>query len=331
MTTIKLDMTITADAALAEHDALPPDAPRQVTEAYWRRYSRLKNDLRTPVSYVETSGKSGGSCLNTPPPAAPVQAPAQKPENMPLTQKPKPKPTAGASSSPPPPPEKRSNLCAKGRTSVIPAENRPAIHQRINRKLADMGWGAPGIGIPAPHGAIGKLQTLTGMTSSDYHHTIRSGGRIYPHVLKRLHEHLGIREEWLLTGEGDPLWAAVEGAHYEPKKKPVKAETLPVTPPPSGHPIADAPPILPRADLVVCFYCGWPNPVGLPCPERSESRAAKQKPAPGIMPRWLHDESRFNELITACERQLSPSGSQPEWLEELAELATRIARRRLQP
>ena len=55
MKTISLDMTITPDEALIEHDNLPDSAPKAKRDAHWRRYSRLKNGLRDPVSYVETA------------------------------------------------------------------------------------------------------------------------------------------------------------------------------------------------------------------------------------------------------------------------------------
>jgi hypothetical protein len=101
-----------------------------------------------------------------------------------------------------------------------------------------MGWGAPGIGIPAPFGAVTALQKLTGIGTSDYHHTIRAGTCILPHVLKKLHDTMGIREEWLLTGQGDKLWTEKPEAFRSRPGTPA-APPAPAQHPPATRALAD--------------------------------------------------------------------------------------------
>ncbi len=221
MDIITLEMNISAEDAFREWEDLPDTAPKQQREAYWKRYQDIKKGIAIPVRYLVPQKPQKK------PDVAIVAAPLDRLEMIKqLAEKSRPsKPEKQRQSRP------KHNLPSGCRTSVIPPTKRAEIHQRINRQLADMGWGAPGIGIPAPFGAITKLQALTGMCSSDYHHTIRAGSIIYPHVLKKLHETMGIREEWMLTGKGDVMWKQIDAAFYKHQKR--SAQNNPPTPKPT--------------------------------------------------------------------------------------------------
>lgn len=224
-------MTISPAEALKEFDALPESAPKQKRDAYWRRYARLQNGLTDPCTYVE----AGPAVASKPKPkptadrldmikqvAAGVRPPAQPAARAATPAKTAVRPTRS-----------KCNLPRGRRTSVIPKSKHAEIHYRINRQLADMGWGGPGIGLPAPHGAVTKLQKLTGIGSSEYHHTIRAGTDIFPVVLRKLHETMGINEEWLITGKGEPLHDLVDGAFYRDGKRRTAAHVSSPQPPAS--------------------------------------------------------------------------------------------------
>jgi hypothetical protein len=245
---IKLDMNITADEALAAHDALPQAAPKQKRDAYWRRYSRIKNGIRDACTYT-----SSDEAQHATPPAAPadrldmIRRIAERGESAPVRPlAPMPKPPAETKAPPwvhAPAPKPR--IRRVGRKPAIDPRDTGAIHARIGQLAAALGYGTFGVdGVKPVWGAFSQFARKAGCVSESVtHETIRAGTKIWPSVIDGLVENLGASPEWLLHGTGEMLAMAVEGAHFEPRptKTPPRQPSRFAAPPPAhpGKAIAD--------------------------------------------------------------------------------------------
>lgn len=212
MNVITLDMDITADEAIVAHDALPQTAPKQKRDAYWRRYSRIKNGITDACTYT-----SSDEAEQATPPASPADR-VEMIRN--LAEKGKSAPVRTPAPKQAPSPRPANPRTRTGRTASIPATDRSGIHARINSLAEALGYGDLGFGRNIKWGAAAQFARKAGLTSqSTYHDTVRCGRKIWPAVIEAIAENFGASRKWLLTGHGDMLEMAVESAHFNPAGK----------------------------------------------------------------------------------------------------------------
>lgn len=253
MKTINLPMNITADKAHAEWESLPASAPKQQRDAYYRRWKCLNLGVtHEKVSYIE-SGTTAGTAPITASgreetrkailPATPhlprtIRPGPPKNAHKPPAQKPQPKEvkscpstvtaTAGTPSARPAQPAKTNtpgpanprSRAGLGRVPTIDPKDAPAIHHRISQLAEALGYGDIGINTRPVWGGVSQFGRKAGCNSeSTLHDTIRTGKKIWPSVIDGIVKNFGASREWLLTGKGEMLEMAVQGAYYEPRNK----------------------------------------------------------------------------------------------------------------